>query len=429
MNFTKTQTKDILWHSAKALLCAAQLYILDMVTAYSLNDLMRFLIMELIITEGSVAQALLSLIRPAVVLLLVFVLWRYYDNIDDYSFNRFCATYKDTTQAPNLLKDPAYAAGMILTILSATPILSVSVIRALHHTGLRNGECMAVGIAISLLAVAGISLLRIKHRAEVWIVQKDLRTGNEKTRGVRHIIRRILYALVYFAALCALVFLGCSTLVPVWGSFILGVLRLLWKPILLIASILFIWLFVIRSIRHIADRRKFLQRLQRMSGRGELSYQIHGHPYLSVLFSWVNFSLTITDAPHPSGRRKKDATYQVAVANCKYRRGMVILCDKNIYRFVVFALNFRTLAQHNWGGLSVASTQIVTMPIGAIYTNHTFAFPEGEGERILLVDPAPRVLCMYGQREGEMIGLDNASKVFGYTVYGKNSFVNMLERT
>ena len=425
MNHTKTQLKDMAWHVGKALLCALQLLAFHAVTMKSVKSLMDFLYLELIVLEGGVAEALLAFLHPLTVAVLFIVLWRYYDTIDDRSFNRFCAVYKDETKAPNLLREPCYAAGLVVTALCATPILCFSLIPALRYTGMRNAECTAVGVAVSLLWVVGFSILRITRRTKVWVVQKDLRTGNEKTR----IGRRIFYAAVFFGAIYLLVYAGYSTLVPTLGSLIIGLIRLLWKPILVIGSILFLWLFVIRSIRHIADRRKFLQRLQRMSGRGELSYQIHGHPYLSVLFSWVNFSLTITDAPHPSGRRKKDATYQVAVANCKYRRGMVILCDKNIYRFVVFALNFRTLAQHNWGGLSVASTQIVTMPIGAIYTNHTFAFPEGEGERILLVDPAPRVLCMYGQREGEMIGLDNASKVFGYTVYGKNSFVNMLERT
>ena len=34
-----------------------------------------------------------------------------------------------------------------------------------------------------------------------------------------------------------------------------------------------------------------------------------------------------------------------------------------------------------------------------------------------------------GNRANELIPQDNASKPYGYTVYGKNSFVNMLERT
>ena len=136
--------------------------------------------------------------------------------------------------------------------------------------------------------------------------------------------------------------------------------------------------------------------------------------------------------PHPDsrgGRRKsKEITYKVAFANCRYRRGLVILCPNNTYRFV-YSLQFRTIAQQNWGGLSVASSQIVSMPVASFHTNHSFDFPEGEGKRILIVDPAPRMLCMYGYREGELLTLDNDSEIFGYTVYGKNSFVNILERT
>lgn len=429
MNLTKTQTKDILWHAGKALLCALQLYILDRMTLFSVDELLRFLLRERVITDDSIAVPLFSLIRPVTVLILFVVLWRYYDTIDDRSFNRFCEVYKEAKKAPGLFRDPAYATGLVITALSATPILTLSLIKPLHYAGLRNGECIAVGTAVSLLLTAGISLLRIKRLAEVWVIQKDLRTGNEKTRGVRHIMRRVLYALIFFGSLCALVILGYGMLVPVWGSFLLGIIRLLWKPILLIAVILFLWLFVIRTLRGLINRRKFLRRLKKMSERGELSYEIHGSPYLSVLSERVFFGLTITDAPHPDGKRKKDITYKVAVANCKYRRGMVILCENNVYRFVVFSLNFRAIAQQNWGRLSVASSQIVAMPIGSICTNHSFDFPEGEGERILLVDPAPRILSMPGSREGEVITLDNASKIFDYTVYGKNSFVNMLERT
>jgi hypothetical protein len=169
-----------------------------------------------------------------------------------------------------------------------------------------------------------------------------------------------------------------------------------------------------------------------MKERGELSYEIHGSPYLSVLSERIFFGLTITDMPHPDsrgGRRKnREVTYKVAFANCRYRRGLVILCPNNIYRFV-YSLQFRTIAQQNWGGLSVASSQIVSMPVASFHTNHSFDFPEGEGKRILIVDPAPRMLCMYGLREGELITLDNDSEIFGYTVYGKNSFVNILERT
>ena len=424
MHLTKTQLKDMAWHAGKALLCAIQLLFLARVTEQSVGHLLDFLFMELIIREGSVAVPLLSLVVPVTVVVVFVAVWRYYDSIDDRSFNRFCEVYKDEKAPPKLLREPAYAVGFALTVLCATPIITASLLPSLRYTGMRSGECVAVGGAISLLLVTGLSLLRLRRRAAVWVIQKDLRTGNEKTK----LWRRIVYAVIFFAALYVLLFAGYSTLLPVWGSFIIGIFRLLWKPILLIATVLFLWLFVIRSIRRMIDRRKFLKRLESLRDRGELSFEIHGSPYLSVLSERVVFGLTVTDAPHSGGKRKGTVTYKVAFANCKYRRGLVILSENNTYRFV-YSLNFRTLAQHNWGGLSVASTQIVSMPVASFHTNHSFEFPEGEGKRILLVDPAPRMLCMYGFREGELMTLDNASEVFGYTVYGKNSFVNLLERT
>ena len=425
MNHTKTQLKDMAWHVGKSLLCALQLLAFHAVTGKSVKTLMDFLYLELIILEGDVAESLLAFLQPLTVAVLFFFLWRHYDTIDDRSFNRFCAVYKDETKAPNLLREPAYAAGLAVTALCATPILSKSLIPALGYTGMRPAECTAVGIAVSILLVVGLSLLRIRSRAKVWVIQKDLRTGNEQTK----ILKRVFYAAVFFAALYLLIYAGYSTLVPTLGSLILGLIRLLWKPILIIGGILFLWLFVIRSIRRMLDRRKFLKKLRRMSERGELSYEIHGSPYLSVIFpERVMFGLTVVDAPHPDGKRRRDITYKVAFANCKYRRGMVILCPNNIFRFV-YSINFRAIAMQNWGGLSVASARIVSMPVGSFFTNHTFEFPEGEGKRILLMDPAPRVLCMHGYREGEYITLDNDSEVFGYTVYGKSSFVNLLERT
>ena len=424
MIVTKIQLKDMAWHAGKSLLCALQLWILATVTVKSVGSLLNLLYLELIVREGSVTAALISLVVPATVIALFVALWRYYDGIDDRSFNRFCEVFKDEKTAPNLLRDPAYAVGLAVTVLSATPVLTLSLVPSLRYTGMRSGECVAVGGAIALLLVAGLSVLRIRRRAAVWIIQKDLRTGSKKTK----LWRRIFYAVIFFASLYVLIFAGYSTLIPVWGSFIIGILRLLWKPILIIASVLFLWLFIIRSIRRMIDRRRFIKKLERMRERGELSFEIHGSPYLSVLSERVVFGLTVTDAPHPGGKRKDDVTYKVAFANCRYRRGLVILCENNVYRFV-YSFNFRVIASHNWGGLSVASARIVSMPVASFHTNHSFDFPEGEGKRILLVDPAPRMLCMYGSGEGELLTLDNASEVFGYTVYGKNSFLHLLERT
>ena len=424
MKLTKAHVKDIAWHSAKALLCALQFLVLHAVTMTSIGNLMNFLYVDLVIRKGSTADTLLSFIHPLTVVILFAVWWRYYDNIDDRSFRRFRNTYKEESKVPNLLRDPAYLAGLAVTVACATPVISWSLVPALRNTGLENTLCYVAGVSASLLLTAGISLLRIRRRSKLWYKQRNLPEDTEKTR----IGHRIFHALLLLVSVLLAIPLGFTILIPFLGSLFLGIIRLLWKPILFIGGILFLWLFVIRSIRRIADRRRFLKRLDQLQERGELSYEIHGSPYLSVFWERIVFGITITDLPHQSNKRKTPVTYQVAIANCKYRRGMVILCEDNVFRFVI-SFNFRTIAQHNWGGMSVASSSIVSMPIASFCTNHSFDFPEGEGKRILLVDPAPRMLCMYGFREGELITLDNGSEIFGYTVYGKNSFVNLLERT
>ena len=424
MKLNKAKVKDIAWHSGKALLCGLQLLALCFISSRSIGQFMDFLRNDLIIRKGSAAEALLFFLFPITAVILFAAFWRYYDHIDDRSFNRFREAYRNEEQVPNLLQEPAYRAGLIATVLCATPVITLSLLLALRATGMGTFLCFIVSIPVSLSLVVGLSILRIRRRAALWFAQRNLPVDTDKAR----IVPRILYAVVLFGAVAALIIFGFTILIPLIGSLVLGIIRLLWKAILIISGILVVWFFLYHALRRMADRRKFLKRLAQMRDRGELSFQIHGHPYLSAFWGRVPFGLTITDAPHPDGKRKSDITYQVAVANCRFRRGMVVLCDNNVYRFV-HSINFRTIAQQNWGGLSVASSRIVSMPVASFYTNHSFDFPEGEGKRILLVDPAPRVLCMHGFREGELITLDNASEVFGYTVYGKKSFLNLLERT
>ena len=424
MKLNKAKAKDIAWHSGKALLCGLQLLALCFISSRSIGQFIDFLKNDLIIRKGSAAEALLFFLLPITAVILFAAFWRYYDHIDDRSFNRFRKAYKNDEQVPNLLREPAYRAGLIATVLCAAPVITLSLLLALRATGMGLFLCFIVSIPVSISLTVGLSLLRIRHRSALWFAQRNLPVDTDKAR----IVPRILYAIVLFASVAAMIFLGFTILIPFFGSLILGIIRLLWKPILILGGILLLWLFLYHALRRMGARRKFLKRLTNMRDRGELSYEIHGSPYLSAFWERIPFGLTITDAPHPDGKRKGDITYQVAFANCRFRRGMVILCDNNVYRFV-YSIQFRTIAQQNWGRLSVASSSIVSMPVASFYSNHSFDFPEGEGKRILLVDPAPRVLCMHGFREGELIVLDNASEVFGYTVYGKNSFLNLLERT
>ena len=421
MNFTPNHTKAMLWHGGKSLLCVAQLLLLHRVADMGVNALL-FELTEV----KTLKYALLHLIADVA---LFIALWWYYDHIDDYSFNRFC----EAPITPNLLCDPGFITGCILTVLGATPILAQAVASALGFTSLRPAEITAVSLASAAVFVTVASLLRIHRLSGIWAVQKNLRDPRkQKPSRIKYWISRIVYAAIFLGSLAALVYCGISIFLPIIWPLVWALTHLLWIPFLVFLGILVV-LDMVRYIRRIFERRKFLRRLTKLRDKGELSFEIHGHPYRSLFGYSTDFGLTIIDRPHPDGKKKTETTYRVAFANCHRRRLTVILCENQIYQFM-YSVNIRFMRTMR-GGLGmmgmagVHGIRTFTLPTASWFVSHSFAFPEGEGERVLLIDPTPHVLCLRGNRKEELFPLDNASQVFGYTVYGKNSFVNMLERT
>lgn len=420
MNDTAPRTLDTpkmcLWHVGKALLSAGLLLLLNQVAVLAVADLLRYLV--------EVMNPWWAILQPATVLLCYLATVRFYDQVDDFSFNRFC----EAEPLPILLQTTPYRLELAVTVLGVTPALAGSFHTLLSFTGMNRGEITALTLAGAGLFVALESFLRIRRLGEIWSIQKDLRgSSGKKARRVLPVLKRVFQILLFNGALILLVWVGISFL-PTVLSLGYGVVLLLLRPILVVGSVLLV-VFLVTFVGRFSKRRKFLRRLEKLRDRRELSFTVHGHPYLALLSRRVFFGLTVTDAPHPDGKRREDLTYQVAVAGCGHRRGMVILCEGNIYQFV-YSVRLRQV----YGGAqryvpSGLGMRTVSLPELAIRTTHHFTFPEGEGERVLLVDPAPHMLCVQGHKEGDVHELDNGSKVFGYTVYGKNSFVNMMERT
>ena len=426
MNSTKTTlVKDTVWHCIKALLCVVQLYLLHGVAMVGISSLLRQLL-----EEWTLSYALLLL---GVDIALFFALWWYYDSIDDHSFDRYCEQYRDCEEPPHLLRAPGFIAEAVVTLLGATPVLASAVSSALSFAPLHPAAISAISLGGAAVFVAAAVLLRIHSLSETWTVQRDLRRQQAKPpSAIKHAIKRVVYAVIYFAALYLAVYSGIAVFIPAFGSVVVAMFLLLKIPLLILLVFLAV-LEVLRFLRRILDRRKFLRRLERLRDKGELSFTIHGRPYLS-LFGYRNgFGLTVTDVPHPDGPKKDETTYCVAVANCHRRRLTVILCENHIYQFM-YSVNIRVMRSMRggmgmMGAAGVTTNRSFSLPAAAWFSSHGFTFPAGEGEKVLLVDPTPHVLCLRGGNGSEMYPLDNGSKVFGYTVYGKNSFVNMLERT
>ena len=202
-------------------------------------------------------------------------------------------------------------------------------------------------------------------------------------------------------------------------------------PILALLALILLWCFVILPALNISARRKFMERLRALQAQGKISLTVYGHPYLSLFLRTVPFGMTVTAKHTPTdndGTAPAETAYRVTFANCYRRREIVILCSQNIYQFV-YSLKFGHVERFSRMGANKAGSRAVALPGLARFTNHTFDFPDGEGDAVLLIDRVPAVLAMRDEHNSSnLFELDNASSVFGYTVYAKNAFLNLLER-
>lgn len=396
------------WQVVKTILCLLQFYALSVSAA---NAALSFSA-----TTADSRQKYLSLLALVPAVALFIAIWKYYDNIDDWGFAWYC---EPDISVP-LFHTSAWRWNAALTILGATPVL-VSMSRwALGAFFPRMPAAASWGIStvLPLAFVVIWTIVRIKDLDYTWSVQKTLRTPKDRRYGV---LWRVGMAILFFVAMVIFVPVVVRAVIPAVLTLTITAFKLLTIPLSLAVTVLVTWQ-VIRWIRRILDRHRFLRRLKRLKEAGELTYTIHGHPYLSLFFYRYQFGLTLVDRPHPDGHVKTDTAYCVAVADCRRRRGMINLCDDQIYQYV-HSIRLRTFGMAVMGG-----TRVFSVPVATWYSNHTFRFPQGEGKRILLVDPAPHILCIHGDRPHALVELDNSSQVFGYTVYGKNSFLNLLER-
>lgn len=408
-NHRREEITGLIWHSCKTLICFLQFVILTHVIESTFLP-------GLNTTEGerSSMDLLLHILYPTIVTILFFVLWGYYDNIDDRSFNRV----RNSPETPKFLRDPAYLLGIVLTTLMATPILSNPYRSFFQYLGLKAGAT-AVSVLVAFVVAGGGSVLRIMRLNSMWAIQSKL----PLTKKPPTLIWRIIYAVIFFVALLIL----CNG-VAVGALIFSAVILSFFIPLFIIAGLILLWCAVILPVINLPARRKFMRRLEKLQEQGKVSVEILGHPYLSLFFERVPFGLTITNTPHLDAKIQEETVYKVAFANCKRRREIVILCDHNIYQFV-YSLKFNHVTRFSRMGADSAGSRAVGLPGASWFSNHSFDFPEGEGARILLIDTPPVVLAVRNESNSNLFELDNASEIFGYTVFTKNSFVNLLERT
>lgn len=413
-NSLKEQFVKYVWQPLKAVICAAHLYPLYDITLKS---------QEGFEAEFSVMPSLIvDIFTPLTMLIAMFALWKFYDTIDDVSFVALCC---EEDPKP-YLRRPIWLLSLLISTVGCGIPVGRSLWKAVAYAGLIPEVgvplCMVLGFALAFF-IRGLMIFLLFRK---WNEQKAYYRETEKYPSL---VKRIIQAVIFGIALTLACMIGIATFF--WAGYTLAyggallLLNYLWP---VVAALVLI--FVIRRIKLLSSRRKFLKRLKKMQERGNIQYDYMGHPYLSVLFRKVYFGLIITDYTDGVGANKKPKTYRVVMVGTRKRR-LVIACENNTYQF-----KHEMRLRMDVGAAMIASagnTSETGVAFRAWYTTGGVSFPETdipESECVLMFDPVPYGIYVrtYSGRD-DLTLLDNGSKVYGYTVWAKNSFANFLERS
>ncbi len=413
-NSLKEQFVKCFWQPLKAVICAAHLYPLYAITLKSQEGFQA---------EFSVLPSLVvDIFTPLTLLIVMFALWKFYDGIDDVSFVALC----NEEDPKPFLKRLTWLVSLLISTVGCGIPMGLSLWKAVAYAGLIPEVgvplCLVLGFALAFFG-RGLMIFFLFRK---WDEQKVYHRDTEKYPTLA---KRIIQAILFSIALALACLVGMATFF--WAGYTMAyggallVLSYLW-PIFTVMVLI----FIIRRIKLLVSRGKFLKRLKKMQEKGDIRYDYMGHPYLSVLFRKVYFGLIITDYTDGVGANKKPKTYRVVMVGTRKRR-LVIACKNNTYQF-----KHEIRLRMSMGAAVIASsgnTAQTGVSLRAWYSTYGAAFPEtdiAESECVLMFDPVPYGVFVRS-REGhdDLTPLDNGSKIYGYTIWAKNSFANFLERS
>lgn len=435
------------WQPVKTLLCFLQLYVCQTLTLRGMNG---------VIGTWQLIHVVLLAVNA---LVCIMVLYHFYDEIDDWSFlaleqekkalkGQKTATLDpefadmeaiygdavpqgregDDVQPTHLMKKPSWMAAYLVGTVAFGYMMGQYLAPILSMTGMPRILYVILGYLLGGLMFAGLRLWRVCVLNKTWRIQIDLvKPGQKKYASL---FKRVLQCAFMAIALGFVCYYGSGIYIFVVAfaalfNIVINFAREFPAATVMIVLVLTA-LLLIGKIRLLNRWRKFFKRLKVAKKKGEITYEIQGNPYLSALFPKIYAGIKITDLQ----RYKGDAvTYLVAICNVKSRREAVVLCDE--YRAQIrHQINLRL------GGRALAIAASAENTDGGTghslfqwYTTVGLEFPEGEGERILLVDPAPTKLYLRAGQTERLQELDNGSRVYDYTVYTKNAFFNVIDRT
>lgn len=435
-----------LWQPIKSVLCVAQLIILQNIATLGIQDMVS--------RSAEGPQVWHSLLYVLNAIILTVALWKFYDSVDDFAFlalkdekdalngkvmsedmedaegmEDLEALYGVTSSKPKeekmptpFLRRPVWLLALGLSTIGAAYPLTSALWHLLAWTGIHGGIGIPLCVLLSVAGFAAFRAWQVHKLYGIWCIQIGMVKPGQKFASL---VKRLIQCAALFVGLFFACLMGFTYAIVALFVFLYEVANAIWK-VLVVVLFLFAILFIIEKARLLLRWRSFLRKLKEAAKRGDISYEVEGRPYLSALFPSLYAAIKISDWRRVHG---EPVHYCVAIANFKRRRGGIILCDDHMIqirheirlRFGASAMILSSMNENNGSRTSHA--------LAHWYTTRGVEFPEGEGKRVLIVDPAPAYLYVRKGYSEQVSELDNGAEVYDYTVWTKNAFFNYIDRT
>ena len=376
-------------------------------------------------------RLILVILLPLMIIATAAIVFDYFDNVDLFNKRDY---FESKSKRPLISKYP-YLLSFAISMLFATLILSKSFHFALTFF------LPDINIALArFLAVVTMALLRL---FQIWSLQDKWQTEIENPLFIEKAMfkrNRDMYAFkphqiilqpigYFFAFLALCVFVSYLSLPYLIFTAIISLLNIILSPDMwwIVFSIPLVIAFISLTItvaRNILKRQILLKKLKQIEGEGLGRVEIKGYRYLSSTFIFLPFCVKITD--------REGEVYNCAVATCgEINAPMFFKSDEYI---VEHGFHMRGGALIARGGSFAYAVDISQLggkenPTNLIFgfrTAHKPIFPEGEGHRIVILNPTPTTA--YALDGHVCRPIDTGEDMKEYTIYTASGLFNHIER-
>ena len=376
-------------------------------------------------------KVILVTLLPLVIVAAVAIVYDYFDNVDLFNKRDY---FESKSKKPLIARYP-YTISFAISMLFCTLLLS----KSLHFALTFYFPNLNIAVA-RFLAVAVMATLRL---FQIWSLQDKWETEIENPLFVEKALFKrnrdmytfkphqiILQPIGYFFAFGALcVFVSYLSFPYLIFTAIISGLNIIispefWWIIFSIPLIIAAVVYTVRFLHNSWKRRILLKKLGQMESERIATVKINGAKYLSATFTHLPLSVEITDN---AGK----VYHCLVVTNGAINAPIYFKTDEYMVEHGFHLRGGGLVARGGSFGQIVDVSKMggkenPTNLIFGFRTAHKLCFPEGEGNKVVILNPTPTTAFAVDGRDYRPI--DTGENMGNYTIYTASGLFNHIER-